>query len=386
MASAERVAELSEKPGFNYDESNVPNYSLPDPLVKQDGSAVLNPDEWYSTRRPELLDLFRENVYGHRPETTYSVSFEMIEEDSEAFDGQAVGRTMSAEFEIGDRSFSFPFVVFIPKLDPSPVPAIIHINNRYAISLDQASSEDDPFWPARNIVERGYATASFFTSDVDPDSADGYVHGIRSFLANGAGPTKSSWRSLSAWGWAGSRILDYLEGATNLNKEKVAIVGHSRGGKAALWSAAEDERFTTAYSNNSGCGGAALSRRQYGETVKRITTAFPHWFSGKFSDFADREDELPVDQHELIGLIAPRSVYVTSADEDLWADPKGEYQALVEAAFIFALLGEDSISEHQMPSLDSPRVKGRTGYHIRSGGHNLLDQDWDWFMDFLEKE
>jgi ketosteroid isomerase-like protein len=162
-------------------------------------------------------------------------------------------------------------------------------------------------------------------------------------------------------------------------------VGHSRGGKTSLWAACEDTRFAIAYSNNSGCGGAALSRRAYGETVGRITTSFPHWFCKPFSKYADRESELPVDQHEVMALIAPRGVYVASADEDLWADPRGEYASLVAAAPVFRLFNKRSISNATMPALNQPRVSGQTGYHIRTGGHGLGDTDWKWFLDFADR-
>ena len=208
---------------------------------------------------------------------------------------------------------------------------------------------------------------------------------IRSFFAAGAPPADDAWRSLSAWGWAASRVLDFLETVDSVDTTRAAVVGHSRGGKTALWAACEDERFAIAYSNNSGCGGAALSRRAYGETVGRITASFPHWFCKNFTAYTGREADLPVDQHEVIDLIAPRGVYVTSADEDLWADPKGEYASLVAAAPVFKLLGQKSITEPEMPALNQPRHIGQTGYHIRTGGHGLEAVDWNHFLDFADK-
>ena len=237
----------------------------------------------------------------------------------------------------------------------------------------------------KTLIERGYATVSFHTSDVDPDKKDGYAEGIRSFFADGAPPQDNAWRSLSAWGWAASRILDHLDSLETVDASKVAVVGHSRGGKTSLWAACEDSRFAIAYSNNSGCGGAALLRRAYGETVGRITTSFPHWFCKPFSEYADRENAIPIDQHEVIALIAPRGVYVASSNEDLWADPKGEYASIVAAASVFQLLGKKSITESEMPALNQPRVVGQTGYHIRSGGHGLGDPDWNWFLDFTDR-
>lgn len=379
------VIEKFEKRGkFLYDESQVPTYTLPDPLRSKDGSAVTSKDAWLDTRRGELMELFRANVYGRRPDTAYAMRFEELERQEDVFDGKADGFEMRAVVVLGEREYSFRFVLFVPK-SAKAAPAVIHINNRYFIPLKKAAVEQDPFWPARTIVDRGYATASFHTSDVDPDRKDGYAEGVRAFFAEGMPPKDDAWRSLSAWGWAASRVLDYLSTRPDIDSSQVAVVGHSRGGKTSLWAACEDPRFAVAYSNNSGCGGAALSRRAYGETVGRITSSFPHWFCKPFWEFADREAELPVDQHEVMALLAPRGIYVASADEDLWADPKGEYLALREAAPVFRLFGQQSIANPEMPPLNAPRVVGRTGYHIRTGGHGLGEQDWNWFLDFTDR-
>lgn len=383
-ASQKAVEKSSRRQGFNFDESQVPNYSLPSPLVADDGSVVKTAKEWNDTRREEIINLFRDQVYGRRPDTPFTMEFEQIAMIENAIGGKAIGRSIVATVFIGSRSYSWPFVLFVPRQAERPVPAIILINNRYFVPLEKASTEYDPFWSVEQIIDRGYATASFHTSDVDPDKKDGYADGLRSFFANGKAPEDNAWRSLSAWGWAASRILDYLEEDSAVDASRVAVVGHSRGGKTSLWAAAEDMRFAIGYSNNSGCGGAALSRRAYGETVARITTNFPHWFSAKFAAYGGREDELPVDQHELMSLIAPRGIYIASADEDLWADPKGEYASLVEAAPVFTLLGKSSITQADMPSLNHPCIVGQTGYHIRSHEHDLKHQDWTWFLDFSD--
>lgn len=370
---------------FNYTESKVPAYELPDPLKRRDGAAVTSAAMWDAERRGELLELFRDQVYGRRPETKYSVSFRQESEVTDAFDGSATGRSMVARVTIGSRNFDFPFVVFIPNKAPGKVPAVVHINNRYFVALDTVLDKHDPFWAVRTMIQRGYATASFHTSNVDPDKKDGYAGGIRSFFADGEPPEDDAWRALSAWGWGASRVLDYLETLEVIDAKRVAVSGHSRGGKASLWAASEDTRFAIAYSNNSGCGGAALSRRRYGETVARINASFPHWFCKKFWKYGGREDELPVDQHELIALIAPRAVYVASADEDLWADPKGEYASLVAAWPVFKLHGKQAITDPEMPALGQPRHVGSTGYHIRTGGHGLGTYDWLHFLDFADK-
>ncbi|SMP46921.1 hypothetical protein SAMN06265222_102201 [Neorhodopirellula lusitana] len=383
QANPEQVAKDSKRnPQFIYDEANVPSFVLPDPLKMTDGSPVTSAQQWNKGRRDELLELFRSEVYGHRPETEFAVRFEILSERDDLFAGLATGRDMQAIITIDGRSFKFPFTAFIPNSAKRKAPVIVLINNRHASSVQTVADQGDPIWPVQKLIEQGYATAAFHTSDVDPDSKDGYANGIRSFFANGQPPQNDAWRSLSAWGWGGSRVLDYMVSQPEVDSSRAAIAGHSRAGKTALWAAAEDPRFSIAYSNDSGCGGAALSRRRFGETVSRITTAFPHWFSKNFDAYGEQEDKLPVDQHELFALIAPRAVYVASADLDLWADPKGEYAAVVAAAPVYQLLGEPSITESQMPALETPRYVGKTGYHVRRGAHALSPLDWQFFLDF----
>ena len=366
---------------FNFQESAVPAYDLPDPLVLAGGGRVTTVLDWKNQQRPALLKFFRENVYGVRPDTQYAVTHHEVDRRENAFGIGAIARQIRTTIKANDQSHWFDFVIVVPK-SAQPVPVVVQINNRYYIPLDKAVDEFDPFWPVEKLVRRGYATAAFHTSDVDPDKRDGYAGGIRALLDDPSADEATRWRCLSSWGWAASRVLDFALEQPEIDGEKTAIVGHSRGGKAALWAGAEDERFTLMYSNSSGCGGAALSRRAYGETVARITRNFPHWFGERFATYSDREYALPVDQHQLIGLLAPRAVYVASADEDLWADPKGEYTSLLNAGSVFDLFGLNHIKDPEMPPLNIPRHVGSTGYHIRTGVHNLTEQDWGNFLDF----
>jgi hypothetical protein len=367
----------------NFEESRVPNYELPDPLVLEDGQTIRNKREWTTKGRPALLQLFRENVYGVRPDTKYQIEYEEIGRRENAFGLGATGRQIRATIHARGRSHSFDFVIVVPRTR-TPVPVVVQINNRYLIPLDKAMDEFDPFWPVEKMLRRGYATASFHTSHVDPDKRDGYEAGIRALLDDPDSDPETSWKSLSAWGWAASRVLDFANQQPEIDPEQSVVVGHSRGGKAALWAGAEDERFRILYSNNSGCGGAALSRRAFGETVARINRSFPHWFCDRFKKYDDRESALPIDQHQLMALAAPRAVYVASSDEDLWADPRGEYSALVAAGPVFDLLGLEHIADASMPALNAPRHVGSTGYHIRTGVHNLTEQDWGYFLDFAD--
>ncbi|MEX0824605.1 MAG: acetylxylan esterase [Pirellulaceae bacterium] len=388
------VAKLSEqRPEFNYDESKVPEYTLPDPLVFSDGTAVKTPQDW-EKRRDETLQLFRQHVYGRRPDVDYATEFTVVKTIAGAFGGRADGREVRIRIRQGKRTYDFSLLLFLPTghvegADNGARPVLLHINNRDFPTLQQAATQENDFWSVEKIVARQYIAAAVSTNAIDPDRGDGFEEGIRGFLA-GAGAkeaeqSEDAWGALSAWGWGASRALDYLETVAEADAKRVAVIGHSRGGKAALWCAAEDPRFAVAYSNDSGCGGAALSRRRFGETVARITSSFPHWFCKKFADYGGKESELPVDQHQLIGLIAPRAVYVASATEDLWADPRGEYLSLIHAAPVYKLLGKEAIVEKNMPAADEPRVKGKTGYHIRSGGHGLTPYDWTQFMHFTDQ-
>ena len=372
---------------FNYREAEVPSYELPSVFGLQE--TKLSASDW-PQQRSVTLEHFRNDVYGHRPDfdNIDGLSIEYQVDQTTVVDptgGSARGQKVVCVIHKADKAFQFPFYFFIPsKPSEQPRPLVVLINNRELPDPERMLESPSDFWPLDLLVEAGFATAVFHTSDVDPDRADGYEQGVRGFLADNQPRGGDGWGSLSAWGWGASKVLDYALSVDDFDPNRIAIVGHSRGGKTALWAAAEDPRFTIAYANESGCGGAALSRRRYGETVGRITSSFPHWFCEKFSTYTDREAALPVDQHQLIGLIAPRATYVASAAEDLWADPRGEYLALVEAAPVYTMLGEASITDPQMPSLDQQRIVGKTGYHIRPGAHNLTRHDWKNFIRFIQ--
>jgi hypothetical protein len=310
----------------------------------------------------------------------------------------------------GNRQIKLTMLLTLPRQAPGPIPMFVglnfygnhvtstneevSLNSNYVINSnnlgitnhiagEDARGKRSSNWPVKMILEKGYGLATIHCADIDPDFDDGFQNGVHSLLANGSNAERQG--TISAWAWGLSRAMDYLETDDRIDDEKVAVIGHSRLGKAALWAGANDQRFALVISNNSGCGGAALSRRQIGETVEAINTNFPHWFCKNFKNYHNKEDDLPIDQHLLIALMAPRPVYVASASEDLWADPKGEYMSLSLSSPVYQLYGFEHLLKVSQPPVDEPLIVGKQGYHIRTGKHALTEYDWEQYLDFADK-
>jgi hypothetical protein len=383
-ASAQTVEKLS-KPGseFNYYEEKVPSYILPDILTTLDGRKVTKSSMWTKVRRPEILELFRENIFGRVPETPYEKSFKIINLDKNAMGGTATLKQVDITITSAGKSLVIHLTLFTPNNAKKPVPAFLLIDNRGPANTDPSRKVKSEFWPVEEAVARGYGMAVFSNADVDPDDFDDFKNGIHALLDKNPRPA-DAWGTIAAWAWGASRCMDYLVTDKDINAKKIAVVGHSRGGKTALWAGAEDTRFAMVLSNESGAGGAALARRRFGETVSRINTAFPHWFCSSYKKFSNNENALPVDMHMLLALIAPRALYVDCASEDLWGDPRGSYLSLYNAVPVFNLSGIKSDIPEAMPPLNKQVMSGKVAYHIRDGVHNMLLKDWNWFMDFAD--
>jgi hypothetical protein len=357
---------------------------LPDALTMKDGRKVTTPEMWKKERRPELLELFRENVYGRAPVgRPDSLEFKTTDTDSKAMDGQATRKLVTISYQGPGGNGAIHLILFVPNSLHKPAPCFVLICNRGAENIDPTRVQKSPFWPAEQIVARGYAAATFLNSDVAPDTKDAWTKGAHAIF-DPPHRAPDAWGTIAAWAWGSSRVLDYLETDPLIDAKRVAVVGHSRGGKTALWAGAEDQRFAMAVSNDSGCTGAKLARHLKGETVTAINTNFPHWFCENYKHYNGHPEALPIDQHELIDLIAPRPVYVTSASED--TDPEGEFLGAVHASPVYTLFGLPGLNATEYPKPDTTFADGFIAYHLRPGKHNLLEYDWDRFMNFADRQ
>jgi len=366
----------------NYDETTVPKYTLPPLLQTTNGEKVKNVTTWEKKRRHEILSLFEENIYGQMPSKFDSLNFNIINEKTDAMDGKAHLKEIQVSVWNKGNSVSFPIVLFIPNKRTKPAPVFLLINNRGKRNTDPTRQQKSSFWPAEMIIDSGYAIASFHNADIAPDGKETYQNGILNQLFPEQLEKDNGMKAIGSWAWAASRVMDYFLTDKDIDAKKVAIVGHSRGGKTALWAGAQDQRFAMVFNSCSGSTGASLARRKYGETVSLINKQFGHWFNNNYKKFSNNVDSLPVDQHMLIGLIAPRPVYTTNATQDRWADPYGSFLSLVNAKPIYDLYRKHVTLPPSMPMPNSPILNSAIGYHFREGAHDLNVYDWTNFIKF----
>ncbi|SFS29689.1 hypothetical protein SAMN05216365_1015 [Porphyromonadaceae bacterium NLAE-zl-C104] len=398
---------LCAQQNVNYDESKVPAYIVPDLLQTNNGEKITTTTQWETQRRPELLELFASQMYGRTPEGNIDIAYEIVTENPNAMNGKATSKQVRFIFSNGKKKIEALLWMYIPNKPAGKVPVFVGYNfkGNHSTTFDTAvlyppafhlvKEPDHPDWERGiqasrwsydKIIDRGYAIATMCYHDIYPDKPELRDYSIVSLFPEYDPETiiPDEWQAIGAWAWGSSRIVDFLETQERIDSDKIAIMGHSRQGKAALWAGAQDERFRIVISNDSGCGGAALFRRKFGETIDIINKNFPHWFCKNFLQYNNREEALPVDQHQLIALIAPRKVYVASAEEDLWADPRGEFLSAYLAGPVYRLYGLTAIDSGEMPALHKPIMRD-IGYHIRAGKHDVTEYDWECYLDFADK-
>ena len=434
VTNLEVKPEFAPLEGFNYDEDAASDYALPRVLKFQNQKPIGSLKAW-EKRRSELLGILESEMYGTSPGRPAEESFNLLSEERNALDGLATRKEVRVNLGGGEY---LTLLSYIPNaVKNAPVFLGVNFFGNHTVSDDPGISLPDisrwrsnfvleprgsqsQRWPLKAILEMGYAISTFCCEDVAPDSDSDNSKRVKSLYK------EFTWGNIAAWAWGLSRALDYLETDPDVDASKVAVFGHSRMGKAALWAAASDRRFAMLVSNASGCGGAAVSRRRYGETVRRITTHYPYWFAPGFAKYGDNESALPFDQHEVLALVAPRPVYVASGSMDRWSDPRGEFIGLAETAPVYALYGVESIGSGEEPgffrdsaalralaeqrdyvpagtpvtasalarssgSWPAPGIiaavsKGPTAYHIRRGRHEILLPDWQQYLLFADSQ
>lgn len=409
LSLPEPSAKAQDRFSPNYDEARIPEYQLP-PIIDAKTAEASNFSQAWGERRAELLEEFAEQMYGHQPSGEVKMTCEQFE-TGESVGGQGVRQQWRVTLSTDHGSQEIDLLVYTPKEAERPVPCFLGLNfygnhtvaadpeirvtsswsrnneqlgvsNNRASEASRGRSSDS--WPIEQILSAGFGVATAYCGDVDPDMHDEFANGVHALFPEHRPSAEhpDRWGTISAWAWGLSRMLDCLEkSVAEVDASRVAVIGHSRLGKTALWAGATDERFAAVISNNSGCGGAALSRRAYGETVGRINDSFPHWFCPNFKQYNENESALPIDQHQLIALIAPRLVYVASATEDQWADPHGEFLAVHHAAELFQKLATTSGSAHDQSGDPVKHV----GYHLRAGRHAISAWDWAHYLRFAEQ-
>ncbi len=399
---------------------DVLTYPLPDPLTMVDGRAVKSAQMWRAERRPEILRLFAEEVYGRTPPGDPGVHFRVDSVEKHALVGAAIRKQVTIFFSRNETGPQLHLLLYLPTGVKGRVPVFLglNFNGNQAVAPDpgialpevwtRASStsaprgnEPSPYqkrqadestrgseasrWQIERITQHGFALATAYCGDIEPDFVGGIRHGVRPlfFREGQTEPEPDEWGALGAWAWGLSRALDFLEKEPQVDGQKVAIFGHSRLGKAALWSAAQDQRFALVISNESGKGGASLYRSAQGETIEHLNTAFPYWFCENFHRYTVHPDQVPVDGNLLLSLVAPRPLYVTSAEQDHYSDPSAEFLSEVNASRVYELLGKPPIHSASMPAINQP-MSGWLSYHLRSGKHDVTEFDWDQYLAFAE--
>jgi hypothetical protein len=390
----------------NYDEAKVGTYTLPDPLKLNDGKPVRNAKTWYTKRRPEIIEMFETQQYGRDPGRPADERFEVTETGT-ALNGKAIREQVTISFSKDESWPRIHLLIYLPAGESKPVPIFFTINfGAMQNAVDDPAITPDKVWdPKTNtrtpppkgrgfgridiepLLDAGFGVATFYYGDVDPDYPAGFSNGIRAHYLK-PGQTERApdeWGSIAAWAWGMSRVEDYFETDKKIDSKRVAIHGVSRLGKTVMWAGAHDERFAVVIASCSGEGGAALSHRNYGETIAHLTapSRYPYQFAANYAKYAGFPDTAPMDANLLVALIAPRPLLLQTGSTDQWSDPKGEFLAAVEAGPVYKLLGKDGLDIAVWPAANQP-VLHDLGYYMHEGGHGMVPDDWEIYIRFLK--
>jgi len=398
----------------NYDEAKVGTYTLPDPLKLDNGIPVRDAKTWNEKRRPEIVELFETQQYGTAPGRPADESFEVFDKGTPAFNGKAIRKQLTIYFS-KDKSWpSINLVIYLPAAAKKPVPIFLNISfSPVQNTVNDPGIRPGMVWdpktntrilppampagfsfgriPVETFVDAGIGVATFDYGDVDPDSPTGFADGIRArYMKPGQtgedDRAPDAWGSISAWAWGLSRVEDYFETDKSVDAKRVAIHGVSRLGKTVMWAGAHDQRFAAVIASCSGEGGAALSRRDYGETIAHLMapSRYPYQFAANYAKYAGFPDTAPMDANLLVALIAPRPLLLQTGSTDNWSDPKGEFLSAVAAGPVYRLLGKQDLGTDVWPAAKTPIFSNGLNYTMHEGGHGMVPTDWDIYIQFLK--
>jgi hypothetical protein len=393
----------------NYEEDKVGSYTLPDLLTGSDGKLVKDTKTWLKKRRPELLKLVEEIQFGKMPPRPGDLSFEVFDQGTPAFNGKAIRKQVTVYFT-KDKNQKMNLLIYLPAGARKKVPLLLNISFAAPNQIiDDTGIRIGEIWvpaegkkikadqPSRfgkmnieQFIDAGFGFATVYYGDIEPDFKDGIKFGIRKvYLKNGqTAPANNEWGAISAWAWGLSRAMDYFETDKQIDAKRIAVQGASRLGKTVLWTGIRDTRFKMVIASISGEGGAAIARRNYGETIQHITdpTRYYYQFAPNYHSYSQRVDQLPFDAHALVALMAPRPLLLQTGSTDYWSDPKGEFLSAVAASPVYKLFGETGPTVDQLPPPnDTSQLLNKLGYYMHEGGHSVLPQDWTHFIAYMKK-
>ena len=389
-------------PEPNYDENLVPVFQLPCPLTKADGTKVTTADEWEKFRRGEVLEYLSEHMFGTIPPAPREMKIEVLSE-KEVFGG--LGSRKNVRLVFSDKfaeNIAFDILIYAPQRENAPCVTGLNFGGNHSIEEDSSIPlQDYPVpekivergsqhrrWIPEYLLERGFGLVTGCYNQLFCDKTDGAPDSIYRLFHTSevlAAAAPGTYTAISAWSWGLMRIMDCIENCGIFDTSKVIVTGHSRLGKTALWAGANDQRFNIIVSNNSGCGGAALTKREFGETLEIMNGIFPHWLTPQAKIDGKKPQEISYDQNFLLALAAPRPLAVASASEDLWADPKGEFLGLTGTNSVYHLYGRPGIATTPVPQGGECIDNGVRHYHCRVGKHDILHYDWEKYLDFAER-
>lgn len=393
----------------NYDENAIPPYTLPELLTLENGEEITDSKTWMNERRPELLEAIAALQYGKTPPAPKSLSFEVFDKESEAFNGKAIRKQVRVYLTENSKAHPMDLLIYLPKNSSEKVPIFFTISfTANNLTVDDPGVRIGEIWTsdgkkvkadqpsrfratnAEQFIDAGYGFATVYYGDIDPDFKTGFEHGIRKeFLKPGeTEPQNDEWGTISAWSWGLSRAMDYFEKDEQINAKKIALMGVSRLGKTVLWTGIRDPRFKMIIASCSGEGGAAIARRDYGENIKHMSDSsrYGYQFAPNYHEYSTHVNDFPFDAHTLVAMIAPRPLLLQTGNTDYWSDPKGEFLAAQEATEVYELFGENGPKNSTMPAAgDTSLLENKLGYYMHDGGHGTIPSDYPIFIRFMKK-